>query len=85
MQEGEISSSSLTSNAALAPNDNLFLSLSPLSFLSQASKSLANSSLARNDPTPLSLKRDNQGSIALAHNQVFHTRTKHIDIQHYYI
>ena len=26
------------------------------------------------------LKGDNQGSIALAHNPVFHTRTKHIDI-----
>lgn len=31
------------------------------------------------------LKRDNQGSIALAHNPVFHSRTKHIDIQHHYI
>lgn len=27
------------------------------------------------------LKGDNQGSIALAHNPVFHSRTKHIDIQ----
>lgn len=36
-------------------------------------------------PTPLSLKGDNQGSIALAHNPVFHARTKHIDIQHHYI
>ena len=34
---------------------------------------------------PLSLKGDNQGSIALAHNPVFHARTKHIDIQHHYI
>lgn len=31
------------------------------------------------------LKGDNQGSIASAHNPVFHTRTKHIDIQHHYI
>lgn len=31
------------------------------------------------------LKGDNQGLIALAHNPVFHSRTKHIDIQHYYI
>ena len=33
----------------------------------------------------MSLKRDNQRSIALSHNPVFHARTKHIDIQHYYI
>lgn len=32
-----------------------------------------------------SLKGDNPGSIALAHNPVFHSRTKHIDIQHHYI
>lgn len=31
------------------------------------------------------LKGDNQGSIALAHNPVFHSRTKDIDIQHHYI
>ncbi len=31
------------------------------------------------------LKGDNQGSVALAHNPVFHSRTKHIDIQHHYI
>lgn len=30
------------------------------------------------------LKGDNQSSIALAHNSVFHSRTKH-DIQHHYI
>ncbi len=35
--------------------------------------------------TSLLLKGDNQGSIALAHNPVFYARTKHIDIQHYYI
>lgn len=33
----------------------------------------------------VSLKGDNQGSLALAHNPVFHARTKHIDIQHHYI
>lgn len=31
------------------------------------------------------LKGNNQRSIALAHNPVFHSRTKHIDIQHHYI
>lgn len=31
------------------------------------------------------LKGGNQGSISLAHNHVFHARTKHIDIQHHYI
>ncbi len=31
------------------------------------------------------LKGDNQGSIALAYNPVFHSKTKHIDIQHHYI
>lgn len=31
------------------------------------------------------LKEDNQGSIELAHNLVFHSRTKHIDIQHHNI
>ena len=74
-QEEETTSSPLTSNAALAPNNNLFLSSSPLSSLSQASSNL----------TLLLLNGDNQGSIALAHNQVFHARTKHIDIQHHYI
>lgn len=34
---------------------------------------------------PISLKGDNQRSIALAHNPVYHARTKHIDIQHHYI
>ncbi len=33
----------------------------------------------------IQLKGDNQGSIALAHNPVFHSRTKHINIQHHYI
>lgn len=31
------------------------------------------------------LKGDNQSSITLAHNPVLHSRTKHIDTQHYYI
>lgn len=31
------------------------------------------------------LKGENQGSIALAHNPVFYSRTKHIDIQLHYI
>lgn len=31
------------------------------------------------------LKGDNQGSIALTYNPVYHAQTKHIDIQHYYI
>ena len=35
--------------------------------------------------TPITLKGDNQSSIALANNPVLHTRTKHIDIQHHYI
>ncbi len=84
-QEGEALSSPLTSNAALASNDDLFLSPTLLSSLSQASNNLGNSSLASNDLTPLSLKGDNQGSITLAHNSVFHAHTKHINIQHYYI
>ena len=36
-------------------------------------------------PIVIPLKGDNQGSIALAYNPVFHSRTKHIDIQHHYI
>jgi hypothetical protein len=31
------------------------------------------------------LKTDNQGALALAKNLVDHTRSKHIDIKHYYI
>lgn len=38
-----------------------------------------------NSSASLSLKGDNQGSIAFAHNPVFHARTKPIDIQHHYI
>lgn len=35
--------------------------------------------------TSITLKGNNQSSIALANNPVLHTRTKHIDIQHHYI
>jgi hypothetical protein len=31
------------------------------------------------------INADNQGSIALAKNPTFHTRTKHIDIQYHFI
>lgn len=31
------------------------------------------------------LKGDNQSTITLAHNPVLHSKTKHIDTQHYYI
>ena len=37
------------------------------------------------DKGSIPLKGDNQRSIALAHNPVFHARTKHIGIQHHYI
>lgn len=33
----------------------------------------------------IDIKRDNQGSITLIYNLVFHICTKHINIQHYYI
>ncbi len=33
----------------------------------------------------MDLRGDNQSAIALSHNPVLHTRTKHIDIQHHYI
>ena len=33
----------------------------------------------------IALKGDNQSAIALANNPVLHSRTKHIDIQHYFI
>lgn len=35
--------------------------------------------------TPITLKGDNQSSIALPNNPILHSRTKHIDIQHHYI
>ena len=28
---------------------------------------------------------DNQGSLKLAHNPIFHSRTKHVDVQHHFI
>lgn len=31
------------------------------------------------------LKDNNQGSIAVAYNSVFHSRTKHIDIQYHFL
>ena len=33
----------------------------------------------------ITVNRDNQRAIALANNPVFHSRTKHIDIQYHYI
>ena len=33
----------------------------------------------------IALKDDNQSAIALANNPVLHSRTKHIDIQYYFI
>lgn len=36
-------------------------------------------------PIIILLKDNNQGSIALAYNLVFHLRIKYIDIQNYYI
>ncbi len=39
----------------------------------------------RSSSTPITLKGDNQSSIALANNPVLNTCTKHIDIQHHYI
>ncbi len=40
---------------------------------------------SNNSSLQVSLKKDNQGSITLAHNPVFHARTKRIYIQHHYI
>jgi hypothetical protein len=34
---------------------------------------------------PIPVYCDNQGAIALATNNKFHTRTKHIDIQYHYV
>ena len=35
--------------------------------------------------TPILIKEDNQGTIAIARNPVSHSRTKHIDIKFYYV
>jgi hypothetical protein len=34
---------------------------------------------------PTTLKCDNQSSIKLAHNRIYHARTKHIEIQHHFV
>ena len=34
---------------------------------------------------PTILKCDNQSSIKLAHNPIYHVRTKHIEIQHHFV
>ena len=35
--------------------------------------------------TPILIKEDNQGTIAIARNPVSHSRTKHIDIKFHYV
>ena len=40
---------------------------------------------SKKHPMVIPLKSNNQSSIALAYNPVFHSRTKHINIQHHYI
>lgn len=57
-------------------NENLLTIPSPMLL----SLILANSNLI-----PISLKGENQESIALSHNLVFHTRSTYIDIQYHYI
>ena len=34
---------------------------------------------------PTVLKCDNQSSIKLAHNPIYHARTKHFEIQHHFV
>lgn len=70
-QKGEASSrkSPLTSNTVVLSKNHLLST--PSSSLLLTSDILA---------TPISIKRDNRGSIALAHNQVFHIYTKNINI-----
>ena len=34
---------------------------------------------------PTVLKCDNQSSIKLAHNPIYHARTKHVEIQHHFV
>ena len=36
-------------------------------------------------PSPSTIISDSQGSIALAKNPAFHSRTKHIDIKHHFV
>ncbi len=43
------------------------------------------SDIIQSSSTPITLKGDNQSSIALANNHILHMRTKHINIQHHYI
>ncbi len=46
---------------------------------------LTNATVRGGGEEAIPLRGDNQSSIALAHNPVLHSRTKHIDIQHHYI
>lgn len=57
----------------------------PTSSESRAANTLFEPIVIDESTDPISMKGDNQGSISLAHNPVFHARTKHIDIQHHYI
>lgn len=57
----------------------------PTSSESQVTNTLFEPIVIDESTDPISMKGDNQGSISLAHNPVFHTRTKYIDIQHHYI
>jgi hypothetical protein len=38
-----------------------------------------------NDDGPVPLYEDNKGAICLAKNDVYHERTKHIDVRHHFI
>lgn len=46
---------------------------------------LTNLSISTSTDPFISLKGNNQRFITLAYNPVYHTQTKHIDIQYYYI
>lgn len=39
----------------------------------------------QNPRMPTTLHGDNQGSINLAHNPIYHARTKHVDVRHHFI
>ena len=41
--------------------------------------------LGHKDKSPLTIYEDNQGSISLSKNPVYHSRTKHIDIRYHFI